>query len=50
MPINPTNFATASGKPNSNSVRTEANADNRDVKDVKAESKKGLQRGNISGA
>jgi len=40
MPINPTNFATASGKPNSNSVRTEANADNRDVKDVKAESKK----------
>ena len=40
MPINPTNFATASGKPNSNSVRAEANADNRDVKDVKAESKK----------
>ncbi|WP_290654630.1 DUF5610 domain-containing protein [Idiomarina sp.] len=40
MPINPTNFATGSGKPNSNSVRAEANADNRDVKDVRAESKK----------
>lgn len=40
MPINPTNLATGSGKPNSNSVRAEANADNRDVKDVKAESKK----------
>ena len=40
MPINPTSFATGSGKQISNSVRTDANADNRDVEDVKAESKK----------
>lgn len=40
MPINPTSFATGSGKPNSNSVRAESNADNRDVKDAKTESKK----------